>query len=111
LGNYVPAFVDHADKLGQGAVVFPSQGYIVPARSRTGSTVGGEVTRKLLRTLSTVSIHEGLPAMAGIAPIGITQADTEAEAPPSEVTKDFGIKSDGEEEQQEKDIKNGRFIV
>jgi len=112
--NYVPAFVDNAnaDKLGQGTVVFPSQGYIVPARSRTGSTVGGEVTRKLLRTLSTVSIHEGLPGMAGVVPIGITHAiSTEADAPPSEVTKDFGIKSDGEEEEQEKDFKKGRFIV
>lgn len=112
VGGYVPAFVDSAnntDKLGQGSVIFPSQGFVVPARSRTGSTVGGaEMTRKLLRTLSTMSIHEGLPAMSGIPAIGITHANTEADAPPSEVTKDFGMKSDGDEEQ---DSKKGRFIV
>jgi len=109
--RHVPAFVDnanHADKLGQGSVVFPSQGYIIPARSRTGSTVGSEVTRRLLRTLSTVSIHEGLPVVTGIGSMGITHANTEADAPPSEVTKDFGIKSDGDEEQE---FKKGRFIV
>jgi mitogen-activated protein kinase 7 len=114
VGSYVPTFVDNAnnsDKLGQGTVVFPSQGYVAPVRSRTGSTVGNEVTRKLLRTLSTVSIHEGLPVMTGVVPMGITQVDTEADAPPSEVTKDFGFKSYGEEEQQEKDSKKGKFIV
>jgi len=92
--------------LAPGSVVFPSQGYVVPARSRTGSTVGGEVTRKLLRTLSTVSIHESVEGLAGglagIAPIGkyITEGRSEADAPPSEMPRDFGIgeTSEGEEE-------------
>ncbi|KAF8963409.1 kinase-like domain-containing protein [Flammula alnicola] len=119
---YVPAFVEGAstsDKLGQGMIPFPTQGYVVPARSRTGSTTGGEITRKLLRTLSTVSIHEhseGLAGgLAGIAPIGkyITEVNTEADAPPSEVPRDFGITSEGEEERAGKDPKKpeGRFVV
>jgi hypothetical protein len=45
-------------------VPFPTQSYVVPARSRTGSTAGGEMTRKLLRTLSTVSIHEHSEGLA-----------------------------------------------
>lgn len=117
VSNYVPTFIDGSnpsDKLGQGTIPFPTQGYVFPARSRTGSTVGGEVTRKLLRTLSTVSIYEtgeGLPGgLAGIAPIGkfITAANTEADAPPSEVTKDFGIKSPDSGEEFKK---GGRFVV
>jgi hypothetical protein len=32
-------------------VPFPTQGYVVPARSRTGLTAGGEMTRKLLRVM------------------------------------------------------------
>lgn len=92
--------------LAPGSVVFPTQGFVVPARSRTGSTVGGEVTRKLLRTLSTVSIHESVEGLAGglagIAPIGkyITAGRSEADAPPSEMPRDFGIgeTSEGEEE-------------
>lgn len=124
IGSHIPTFVDNAsnaDKqgLGQGSVIFPTQGYIVPARSRTGSTVGGEMTRKVLRTLSTMSIRgsrEGLPGgLAGVAPIGkyITQAHTEADAPPSEVPKDFGIKTENEDsEQTDKDSKKqGRFII
>ncbi|KAF9530353.1 kinase-like domain-containing protein [Crepidotus variabilis] len=121
VSNYVPTFVDGSnisDKLGQGTIPFPTQSYVVPARSRTGSTVGGEATRKLLRTLSTVSIHEsgqGLPGgLAGIAPIGkfINQANTDADAPPSEVPKDFGITSpsSGEDKDYEQK-KGGRFIV
>jgi mitogen-activated protein kinase 7 len=89
-----------------GSVAFPSQGYVLPARSRTGSTVGGEVTRKLLRTLSTVSIHESAAGLegglAGIAPIGkyIVERQTEADAPPSEMPREFGIDEapEGEEE-------------
>ncbi|KAF9462865.1 kinase-like domain-containing protein [Collybia nuda] len=93
--------------LGPGSVVFPSQGYIVPARSRTGSTAGGDYTRKLLRTLSTVSIHESVEGLAGglagIAPIGkyiVDQQTTEADAPPSEMPREFGIDeaSEGEED-------------
>lgn len=120
--SYVPSFVDGAnqsDKAGgsQGTVAFPSQGYVFPARSRTGSTAGGEVTRRLLRTLSTVSIHEsveGLPGgLAGIAPIGkfITQANTEADAPPSEVPRDFGIRSDADEGDSETCVGKKRFVV
>lgn len=115
--------------LGPGSVVFPSQGYIVPARSRTGSVAGGgEVTRKLLRTLSTVSIHESVEGLAGglagIAPIGkyiVERQTTEADAPASEMPMDFGIDetSEGEEdgghggsniaEEETKEKKEGRF--
>ncbi|PPQ68584.1 hypothetical protein CVT25_005427 [Psilocybe cyanescens] len=117
--SYVPTFIEATDKLGQGSIAFPTQGYVVPARSRTGSTTGGEVTRKLLRTLSTVSIHESVEGLAGglagIAPIGkfITEVNTEADAPPSEVPKDFGMFSD-EEERSGKDSTmkpTNRFLV
>ncbi|KAF9269016.1 Pkinase-domain-containing protein [Marasmius fiardii PR-910] len=84
-----------------GTIAFPSrgEGYIVPARSRTGSTVGGEVaTRRLLRTLSTVSIYESGEGLAGgladIAPIGkyiVDRQTTGADAPPSEMPREFGI--------------------
>lgn len=93
--------------LGPGTVVFPSQGFVVPARSRTGSTAGGEMTRRLLRTLSTVSIHESAEGLAGglagIAPIGkfiVDRQTEEADAPPSEMPHDFGIDetSEGEED-------------
>jgi len=77
----------------------------MPARSRAPSTTGGEMTaRKLLRTLSTVSIHEsveGLPGgLAGVAPIGKYIVDTEsgADAPPSEMPGEFGIEEGSEEE-------------
>ncbi|KAJ6581383.1 kinase-like domain-containing protein [Mycena capillaripes] len=78
-----------------GTIAFPTQGYVFPARSRTGSTAGrGEVTRKLLRTLSTVSIHESAEGRAGglaeIAPIGryIVESNmSEADAPPSEMPR------------------------
>ncbi|KAF8817560.1 Pkinase-domain-containing protein [Phlegmacium glaucopus] len=118
--THVPAFADtavNAEKLAQGSVVFPTQGFIIPARSRTGSTAGGEVTRKLLRTLSTVSIHESVERLAGglvgIAPIGkyITEMNTEADAPPSEVPKDFGIESGEEETNDSSQLKRGRFVV
>lgn len=119
--SHIPAFVDgaaNADKVTQGSVAFPTQGFIIPARSRTGSTAGGEVTRRILRTLSTVSIHESaervVGGLAGIAPIGkyITEMNTEADAPPSEVPKDFGIES-GEEtnENESSQPKRGRFVI
>ncbi|KIL69470.1 hypothetical protein M378DRAFT_21621 [Amanita muscaria Koide BX008] len=97
----LPSYLEntHATQPAEhGGVVFPTQGYVVPARSRTGS-MAGEVTRKLLRTLSTVSIHESVQGvaggLAGIAPIGeyIVAGRTEADAPPSEMPRDFGIKS------------------
>jgi hypothetical protein len=79
-----------------GGIAFPtSQGYVVPARSRTGSMAGGEVTRKLLRTLSTVSINESAENVAGglaqIAPIGkyIVREQTTADAPVSEMPQEF----------------------
>ncbi|CAA7267420.1 unnamed protein product [Cyclocybe aegerita] len=115
--SHVPGFVleGSSDKLGPGTVPFPTQGYVVPARSRTGSTTGGEVTRKLLRTLSTVSIHESMDGwpggLAGKAPIGryITEVNTEADAPPSEVTKDFGIESELDLEEGSAKKPAGRF--
>lgn len=95
--HHLPAFLDghQANQSETGSVAFPTQGYVYPARSRTGSTVGGELTRKILRTLSTVSIHEGVEGLAGIATIGkfIVDGRTEADAPPSEMPRDFGIKS------------------
>lgn len=118
--SHVPAFVEGAstgDKALGGMVPFPTQGFVVPARSRTGSTVGGEMTRKLLRTLSTVSIHEHSEGraggLAGIAPIGkyITEVNTEADAPPSEVPKDFGISSEGEEHPEERGKKSEKKFV
>lgn len=87
-----------------GFIPFPTAGggsYIVPARSRTASTIGGEhgsmfAPRKLLRTLSTVSIHESVENLAGglaaMGPIGkaiIEQRETAADAPPSELPRDF----------------------
>ena len=98
--QHLPAYIEaHAmDTGGLGAVTFPTQGYVVPGRSRTTSIAGGEVARKLLRTLSTVSIYEsaqGLPGgLAEIAPIGKYIMDmhpTAADAPPSEMPRDFGI--------------------
>ena len=84
-----------------GGIPFPSfnPSFIVPARSRTASTAGGDYaygTRKLLRTLSTVSIHESVDGAGGLAakgPIGqaiIERRETAADAPPSEMPRDFG---------------------
>lgn len=97
--------------LPQGSIMFPTQGYVVPARSRTGSTVGGEMTRKLLRTLSTVSIHESLTAAGEHAPMGkyIVEKPT-TDAPPSEMPKEFGIEEEYEDGGVEKQ-KEGRFII
>lgn len=90
-----PPAVDGLGTTGHG-IEFPSETYVVPARSRAASTAGGDVTaRKLLRTLSTVSIHEsaeGLPGgLAGVAPIGryITDRESGADAPPSEMPLEF----------------------
>ncbi|TDL24073.1 Pkinase-domain-containing protein [Rickenella mellea] len=91
-----------------GGIPFPGAGsYIVPARSRTASLMGGEYApRKLLRTLSTVSIHESVEGIAGglaaMGPIGkfIAGKETGADAPASEMPREFGIeeKSEGSEE-------------
>lgn len=110
--QHLPTFTEgptHAEPglMGPGSIAFPSQGFVVPARSRTGSIAGGEYTRKLLRTLSTVSIHESAEGLAGglagIAPIGkyIVESQTgEADAPASEMPREFGIEegSEGEED-------------
>ncbi|KIJ65683.1 hypothetical protein HYDPIDRAFT_187390 [Hydnomerulius pinastri MD-312] len=100
----LPTVIDGLPSNSHG-IAFPSETYVVPARSRAASTTGGDITvRKLLRTLSTVSIHEsveGLPGgMAGVAGIGqfITGMgqESEADAPPSEMPMEFGGKKEGE---------------
>ncbi|KAG6336041.1 hypothetical protein ID866_3040 [Astraeus odoratus] len=83
-------------------VPFPGQSYVIPARSRAPSTAGDVGACKLLRTLSTVSIYEsgeGLPGgLADVAPIGkyIVGQESEADAPPSEIPKDFGVAERGD---------------
>ncbi|KAG1746648.1 Pkinase-domain-containing protein [Suillus paluster] len=96
-------FVPMFDGLPTSAsgIAFPSQGYVLPARSRTASTAtagGSEIAmRKLLRTLSTVSIHESVEGLAGglagVAPIGkfIVGQQSEADAPPSEMPMEFSV--------------------
>lgn len=98
-----------------GSIPFPTVSagsYIVPARSRTASMAGGESgslfgslgPRKLLRTLSTVSIHESAESLGGLAAMGpmgaaiIERRETAADAPPSEMPRDFGTvrEEDGE---------------
>jgi len=82
--------------LGVNAFPFPStgppEGYIVPARQRTSSAAAGPAAgSRLLRTLSTVSIHETVDA--GIAAEGtrLNRAkETAADAPPSEMPKEIG---------------------
>lgn len=127
--THAPTFAEEPSPSVGSGIVFPSQGqnqsYIIPARSRTASMAGGgDVTRKLLRTLSTVSIHEsaeGLPGgLSGIAPIGKFIVDerqtTGADAPPSEMPMDFGIdegledEEDGNNEHGERK-KKGRFAL
>lgn len=80
-------------------VEFPCETYVVPARSRAASTTGGDVTvRKLLRTLSTVSIHESVErfpgGLVGVAPMEryITDGESAAEAPTSEMPVEFAGK-------------------
>jgi hypothetical protein len=128
--QHLPTFAEgpligEPGSLPTGGITFPTQGYVLPARSRTGSTTGaGEVTRKLLRTLSTVSIHESVEGLegglAGIAPIGkyiVQRQTTEADAPPSEMPREFGIDetSEGEEEDEHLEIakekKGNRFQI
>ncbi|KAJ8521579.1 hypothetical protein ONZ45_g1744 [Pleurotus djamor] len=119
--QHLPSVMDgpmHAEpgSLPTGGIVFPTQGYVVPARSRTASMAGGEVTRKLLRTLSTVSIHERAEGLAGglaqIAPIGkyiVDREATGADAPPSEVPRDFGIDEASEEEELEREVREAEM--
>ncbi|KZT27846.1 Pkinase-domain-containing protein, partial [Neolentinus lepideus HHB14362 ss-1] len=95
-----PAFVAEPGAMapgtvGSNSVAFPSESYVVPARSRTISQAAGMGTfsRKVLRTLSTVSIHEsvdGLPAdLAHLAKYIKERDVSDADAPASEVPKDF----------------------
>jgi len=67
------------------------------------------VSRKLLRTLSTVSIHEsieGLPGgLSGVAEIReyiVGNKTTGADAPPSEIPREFGIGEDDENKERNK---------
>jgi len=77
-------------------VPFPStgtpEGYVVPARQRTTSAAGAPgAGSRLLRTLSTVSIHE--IANAGVAAEVarlIRAKETAADAPASEMPKEIG---------------------
>src|SRR6266550_392649 len=92
--QHLPTFLDghRMNHSETGSVTFPTHGYVYPARSRTGSTVGGELTRKILRTLSTVSIHESAEGLSTIGKF-MEGGRTEADAPPSEMPRDFGVKS------------------
>lgn len=83
--------------LGVNAFPFPSsgppEGYIVPARQRTTSAAAGPTGAgsRLLRTLSTVSIHETVDAGIAAEVARLNRAkETAADAPPSEMPKEFG---------------------
>ena len=71
----------------------PPEGYVVPARQRTNSAAGGPVGggSRLLRTLSTVSIHENVneSVAADVARL-IRAKETAADAPASEMPKEIG---------------------
>lgn len=90
--------------LSGSSIAFPTTTapeYVVPARARAASSFGHgtavmEDRRRLLRTLSTVSIHESGEGHAGgladIAPIGkfiVEQDRTEDEAVQSEMPKEL----------------------
>jgi len=88
-------FLPMFDGLPTSGIAFPNQGYVLPARSRAASNAtaaGSEVAvRKLLRTLSTVSIHEsaeGLPGGIGKYTVG---QESGADAPPSEMPIEFSV--------------------
>ncbi|KAI0352367.1 kinase-like protein [Trametes cingulata] len=90
---FVPGTAAGTAAAGESTIAFPTQEYVVPARSRTASMFGdGTMTRRLLRTLSTVSIYESGEGLAGgladIAPIGkyIVERD---EALPSEMPQEL----------------------
>lgn len=83
--------------LGVNAFPFPStgppEGYIVPARQRTTSAAAGPVGAgsRLLRTLSTVSIHETVDAGIAADVARLNRAkETAADAPASEMPKEIG---------------------
>lgn len=103
-------FVSMFDGLPTSAsgIAFPNQGYVLPARSRAASTAaagGSEMSvQKLLRTLSTVSIHESVEGLsgglAGVAPIGryIVGQESEGDAPSSEMPIEFSVDARKEDE-------------
>ncbi|KAH9160769.1 kinase-like protein [Lactarius sanguifluus] len=86
---------------GVNAFPFPSigppEGYVVPARQRTASMGGpGVVGSRLLRTLSTVSIHETVDVGAAAEVARLLRAkETAADAPPSEMPKEIGGEGSG----------------
>jgi hypothetical protein len=91
-----PVHPGNTGTMPQG-IPFPSSDgdtYVMPSRNRTMSFLGGEASRKLLRTLSTLSIHEtgeGMPGgLAQVAPIGqfIREPPT-ADMPFSEMPEEF----------------------
>ncbi|KAI1796656.1 kinase-like protein [Ganoderma leucocontextum] len=110
------------DGVEESSIAFPgTQEYVVPARSRTGSMMGDTATRRLLRTLSTVSIYESGEGLAGgladIAPIGkyIVERD---EGLPSEMPRELESQSgsppqprprsgEGEERKEEGELQEG----
>lgn len=115
---------------GNSTVAFPTTDYVVPGRHRTasmytvgdGSDGGHPEVRRLLRTLSTVSIYESGEGLAGgladVAPIGkyiVQKERTGDEALASEMPKDIlGEESESPSAQ----LKNGegadgkrRFVV
>jgi hypothetical protein len=82
---------------GVNTFPFPStsapEGYVVPARQRTTSVAGGTVGAgsRLLRTLSTVSIHENVDESVAAEVARLIRAkETAADAPPSEMPKEIG---------------------
>jgi hypothetical protein len=87
---------------GSGSVAFPStmaaNGFVYPARSRTASIVGVDMPRRMLRTLSTVSIHDSGAESQAIQKYLVERLQTEADAPPSEVPKSFGMDDEDDEE-------------
>ncbi len=90
----------------RGRTPLPVQGHIVPVRSRTRSRtrsmVRGDIARKLLRTISTGSIHKHSQGRASetseIETIGkrTAEASPGVEALPSAVPNDFGILTESE---------------
>ncbi len=82
---------------GVNAYPFPStgppEGYVVPARQRTTSAAAGPAGAgsRLLRTLSTVSIHETADASIAAEVSRLNRAkETAADAPPSEMPREIG---------------------
>lgn len=92
-----PAIYGHGRH--RNTIAFPTETYVVPARSRAGSMYGGGgetmsgVSRRLLRTLSTLSIHESGEGLAGgladIAPIGKFIVERAEDEPASGLPRDF----------------------